>query len=104
MDDLQAEAKANRCDPDAPYLLPKCVQKFAPPPLEPTINADDQTQTIKTQDLAKGGSGSRYTIQNNNQLLAQPIIQISYPPQRPTNTNTTGHSEGRSHTTTHTRP
>jgi hypothetical protein len=104
MDDLQSQAKANRCDPNAPYVLPKCVEQFMPKTADPKIIAEKQTQTAKSQDLAKAGSGTQYSAYGqSNQILVQPAIQISYPPQRPTTTTTVGRSEGGSYSTTHTQ-
>lgn len=80
MDDMQDQAKANRCDPDAPYVLPKCIEKFTSTQTDAGPSPDEQTQTVQTQDLAKGGTGTQYSNGSSGQVQVRPQIQISYPP------------------------
>jgi len=104
IDEIQDRAKANRCDPNAPYVVPKCVAQFNPTNETKQV-VENQVKTAGTQDLAKGGSGTQYSTDGTSQVTVQPLIQVSYPSlaPRPTTTQTTGHSEGGAHTTTHTQ-
>ena len=103
MDEAQDWAKANRCDPDAPYLLPKCVQEFLPSN-EPQPILDNQANTATNQDVARGGSGTQYTTGGPNEARARTVVEVSYPGlvAVPTTTRTAGKSVGGARSTTHT--
>ncbi len=65
---------------------------------------NQQFQTAQCQDLAKGGSGTTYSINSHGNTVGQSIYQMTYLQQRPqvVETTTSGRSWGGSHTTTNT--
>lgn len=100
MDEAQDRAKANACDPDAPYLVPKCLQ--AAPPVEEQLAIDLEAQNAPTQDRTTGRTETRYSIAAGDQTTAQSIYHIEYPQPRqvPVVTNTSGKAVGGAQTTT----
>ncbi len=93
---------ANKCDPQAPYWAPSCLQNG--------LQVSDQSDVIDTQvrhtsdqESPGGGSGLSLSVDATNEIVFQPVVEVSFPVPRqlPVRTETTGKSWGGAHTTAH---
>ena len=99
-DELQDTIKANRCDPDAPYVTPKCLQSGLSQ-LEQQEYVD-MPQTMSNQTSSYKGDGTYYHSTVDQQIVSQPVYQMNYllPRQQIIQTDSTGYSWGGELTTT----
>lgn len=95
IDAYQEDAKVNSCNPQCPGQGVKIESG------QDIIGK--QSVTAETSDLAKGGTGTIYSLGADSTISSQPHYQINYPSLVPTTTVAQGSSRGGSLTTTSTQ-